>query len=52
MQSRPVLSRRNAMSTAGAGLALLASTRGVAAGWTPAERANVRVDRALWRTRP
>jgi limonene-1,2-epoxide hydrolase len=44
MQSKPVLSRRNALSAAGAGLALLGSTRGAAAdGWTPAERANVRV---------
>jgi limonene-1,2-epoxide hydrolase len=44
MQSKPVLSRRNALSAAGAGLALLGSTRGAAAAdWTAAERANVRV---------
>ena len=44
MQSKPVLSRRNALSAAGAGLAWVASTReAAAADWTPAERANVRV---------
>ncbi|HJT89096.1 MAG TPA: nuclear transport factor 2 family protein [Bryobacteraceae bacterium] len=44
MQSRLVLSRRKALSAAGAGLAWLGSTRGArAADWTPAERANVQV---------
>ncbi len=44
MQLKPVLSRRNALSAAGAGLAWLGSTReAAAADWTPAERANVRV---------
>jgi len=44
MQSKSVLSRRNALSAAGAGVAWLASTRGAeAADWTPSERANVRV---------
>lgn len=44
MRSKPVLSRRNALSAAGAGLAWLGSTCGAAAAdWTPAERANVQV---------
>jgi limonene-1,2-epoxide hydrolase len=44
MQSNPVLSRRNALSAAGAGLAWVLSTRGAdAADWTEAERANVQV---------
>ncbi|MBZ5578714.1 MAG: nuclear transport factor 2 family protein [Acidobacteriia bacterium] len=44
MQSKPVLTRRNALRATGTGLALLGSTRGAAAAdWTPAERANVRV---------
>jgi limonene-1,2-epoxide hydrolase len=42
MQSKPVLSRRNALNVAGAGLACLVSTRGAdAAHWSAAERANV-----------
>ena len=44
MPSKPVLSRRKALSATGAGLAWLASAREAAAAeWTPAERANVRV---------
>ena len=44
MQSKPVLSRRNALTAAGVGLACLGFPRGAAAAdWTPAERANVRV---------
>ncbi len=44
MHSKPVLSRRNALRAAGAGLAWLGSTGAAAAAeWTPAERANVRV---------
>lgn len=44
MPSQTVLSRRNALSAAGAGLAWLGLTReAAAADWTPAERANVRV---------
>jgi limonene-1,2-epoxide hydrolase len=44
MRSKPVLSRRKALTTAGAGLAWLGSTRGAAAAeLSPAERANVQV---------
>ena len=44
MRSKPVLSRRNALTAAGAGLAWLGSTRGAAAAdLSPAERANVQV---------
>jgi limonene-1,2-epoxide hydrolase len=44
MQSKPVLSRRNALNAAGVGLACLVSTRNArAADWTSAERANVQV---------
>lgn len=44
MRSKNVLSRRNALSAAGAGLAWLGSSReAAAADWTAAERANVRV---------
>jgi len=44
MPSKPVLSRRQTLSAAGAGLAWLGSTRvAAAADWTPAERANVRI---------
>ena len=44
MQSKRVLSRRNALTAAGAGLAWLGLTRDAAAAdWSPAERANVRV---------
>ena len=44
MRSKPVLSRRKALSAAGAGLAWLGLSReAAAADWTPAERDNVRV---------
>ena len=44
MPSKPDLSRRKALSAAGAGLALLVSPCDAhAAEWTPAERANVQV---------
>lgn len=44
MPSKPVLSRRNALSAAGAGLAWLVSAGGAdAADWTAAERTNVQV---------
>jgi len=44
MLSKPVLSRRKALSATAAGLASLGLARGAqAADWTPAERANVRV---------
>lgn len=44
MRSKSVLSRRNALTAAGAGLAWLGTARGAAAAdWTPAERANVTV---------
>ncbi len=44
MPSKTVLSRRNALSAAGAGLAWLGLTReAAAADWSAAERANVRV---------
>ncbi len=44
MTAKPVLSRRHALSAAGAGLAWLGSTcKAAAADWTLSERANVRV---------
>jgi limonene-1,2-epoxide hydrolase len=44
MQSKPVFSRRNALSAAGVGLASLVSPQGArAADWTSAERSNVQV---------
>ena len=44
MRSKSVLSRRNALTAAGAGLASLVSSRDAhAADWTSAERANVQV---------
>src|SRR5690349_24349974 len=44
MPSKRIISRRNALSAAGAAVAWLGSTReAAAADWTPAERANVQV---------
>jgi limonene-1,2-epoxide hydrolase len=44
MEPKPTVSRRKALSSAGLGLAALASASGAhAADWSPAERANVQV---------